>query len=1269
MNKRRAAPQKFALHKSPWHTSFLHEKWVTKAVKSLCMPALSFALISCTGTDGGSSSDSSLATNSSKSSIESTLSSAAPQSELTSSVPPSSAFSSSEAIPPASSLMASASLIESSSSSVSVSSSEPIIPQGPSIIYALNSGGNEFQAADGTVYLADTPYASEGSTFNSTIDIDGTEDDALFQSERHGDFSYELPVTDGLYNVTLFFAEIFHDEAGKRSFDVWVEDKFAESNLDIVAETSGKGVALTRTHDDILVTDGKLTIRFEKHVNEAKISAIHITSLNGGITTVTGNQDTDSDGVLDSDDQCPSQAGSIQNQGCPELDADAVMLYGEQCESCHGDEKGQGVSFPIGGALTGFECDKCTNVAELAQYLEAEMPPNNPAACDLDCGTKLANYIFDHFDGYDNNLTGQQLYEGLCQDCHGDGVQTENLVGARLVPASCQTCGDKSTLISRIESTMPTVDPTRCDLLCSTKITDYIFGNFEGYNALEAEEDALNMAAPTGSARFNNGKVEFTWAASETAPDFWMLEHWNTEQATWELLAKLPSNATRYSHNAEQMGHYRLYTITRKIASFPAHFRPPAYTIRTKGRDVWAKADSYHFSHIEQSGDFKAEVRVESVGRANQWTKAGLMVRGSLDLDSINAFALLSPDNGGAFTVRDTTGENTKTNARKADIKAPATLRVERNGDKLTFQIKPDGGAWEDFAEETLSLPQQVYVGLAVTSHDVNREVTATFTNFHINDAAVTTAKGQSFDTTSDATFYPVPTNNSGKLTINPAVAPVGITHLSRFEYLNQLHDFFPEKAFELTLPTGDTKSGYEVGIDTSTLGVERYYDAAQTVGIAVAASDLDTLDCDTDANATCLATYINEITEKFFRRPAPDQLKAALTDLYKKVSDDSGKEKAIQAINEVLAQSPSFIYKFEANNYEAGANIVVPVTGYEMATRLASALWAGAPDAELLEKAKFGMLSTPAQIKEQATRMVKDPKARRGFRNFYHQWLNIEKLLKADRQIEGVTFDKNVAQEMIKGLDAYVEEIVFSDDDGTLDALLTSPMVGNNSTLATFTGIQSDSDDITVESTQGSAGGLRTGLLGQPAILAKLAHAKTTSIVERGVYINETFFCAGFQPPPDDAPELSSIDPTNKRAREILNELTADPKQCAFCHELINDVGSTLENFDAVGRYRTQDLGLSIDALGTVFARDADNNSAEINGLSELNTYLASLDNVKACFASEFLTYATQHIPSVEERSSVNWLVETLSEKDWNIQELLIEATQTPVFLYKKLP
>jgi len=181
-------------------------------------------------------------------------------------------------------------------------------------VVGINANGDAYATEGDFLYMADQ-YFDGGRTFSRNAEIAGTDDDALYQSERFGQFSYSVPLEPGEYLVTLQFAEIYFNEAGKRIFDVSAEGELVLDDFDIWATAGGKNIA----HDVILpvsVTDGALDLDFTKVVNNAKISAIRIEPLTEGPVPNFGDVfSAESDGFFDDVNKVPSDAGETDGPG------------------------------------------------------------------------------------------------------------------------------------------------------------------------------------------------------------------------------------------------------------------------------------------------------------------------------------------------------------------------------------------------------------------------------------------------------------------------------------------------------------------------------------------------------------------------------------------------------------------------------------------------------------------------------------------------------------------------------------------------------------------------------------------------------------------------------------------------------------------------------------------------------------------------------------------------------------------------------------------
>ena len=287
----------------------------------------------------------------------------------------------------------------------------------------------------------------------------------------------------------------------------------------------------------------------------------------------------------------------------------------------------------------------------------------------------------------------------------------------------------------------------------------------------------------------------------------------------------------------------------------------------------------------------------------------------------------------------------------------------------------------------------------------------------------------------------------------------------------------------------------------------------------------------------------------------------------------EAGIETALQRI---LA-SPKFVFRVERD--PAGGPAVHRITDVELASRLSFFLWSSIPDDELLNAAIQGQLQNPAALERQVRRMLADPKAEALVTNFAGQWLHL-------RNVPNVLpnsdlfpdFDDNLRQSMRRETELLFESIIH-EDRNVLD-LLTADYTFVNERLARHYGIPDiyGSRFRRVAITDDA----RKGLLGQASVLAVTSHAERTSPVVRGKFILENILGAPVPPPPPDVPALKETadGETPKTMREQMAEHRANPA-CATCHKIMDPIGFAIENFDAVGEWRTREAGVAIDASG----------------------------------------------------------------------------------------
>ena len=328
-----------------------------------------------------------------------------------------------------------------------------------------------------------------------------------------------------------------------------------------------------------------------------------------------------------------------------------------------------------------------------------------------------------------------------------------------------------------------------------------------------------------------------------------------------------------------------------------------------------------------------------------------------------------------------------------------------------------------------------------------------------------------------------------------------------------------------------------------------------------------------------CARQIVSTLVRRAYRRaPSAADVESILT-FYQQERDRTGNfEAGIEmALRRILAD-PEFIFRFEPAPAGAKPGIPYRIGDTELASRLSFFLWSTIPDDELLKLAIDGKLHEPAVLEKQARRMLADPKARALVTNFANQWLYLRDLKNANPDVTVFPdFDDNLRQGFQRETEMLFESVM-REDRSVLD-LLDANYTFVNERLARHYGIPNvygpDFRRVPVPSDA------RRGLLGHGSLLLVTSNANRTSPVIRGKWILENLLGSQAPLPPPDVPPLEEKPTAAARSvRERIEQHRANPA-CASCHKIMDPIGLALENFDAIGRWRTTDEGVAIDASG----------------------------------------------------------------------------------------
>jgi hypothetical protein len=315
------------------------------------------------------------------------------------------------------------------------------------------------------------------------------------------------------------------------------------------------------------------------------------------------------------------------------------------------------------------------------------------------------------------------------------------------------------------------------------------------------------------------------------------------------------------------------------------------------------------------------------------------------------------------------------------------------------------------------------------------------------------------------------------------------------------------------------------------------------------------------------------------YRRPVDDDDLKAPMKFYREASKRQGFEAGIEMALNAILTSPHFLLKIERDSKNVPADKAYQISDLELASRLSFFLWSSIPDDQLLTVAEQGKLRQPDVLASQVRRMLADKKASSLATNFASQWLHL-------RNLESMTpdgrlfpdFDDNLRQAMRTETEIHFRDMVDADrsvlDLITIDHTYLNERLAKHYGIAHIYGSRFRRVDLPRESRRG-------GLLRQGSILAVTSYATRTSPVIRGNWILENILGSPAPPPPDDVPSLDQeVISSELSVRQRLTKHREDPK-CASCHNLMDPVGFSLENFDAVGRWRDMESGRPVDASG----------------------------------------------------------------------------------------
>ncbi|MDA1014605.1 MAG: DUF1592 domain-containing protein [Planctomycetota bacterium] len=419
----------------------------------------------------------------------------------------------------------------------------------------------------------------------------------------------------------------------------------------------------------------------------------------------------------------------------------------------------------------------------------------------------------------------------------------------------------------------------------------------------------------------------------------------------------------------------------------------------------------------------------------------------------------------------------------------------------------------------------------------------------------------------------------------------------------------------------------------------------------------------------------LSRFLRRTFRQPVtPDELSRSIRLVDLALAEGDKWESAIQFAMQAALCSPKFLFRMELDNQPRSPQVRT-LDEFQLASRLSYFLWSTMPDDTLLDLAEKKQLT--ANLDTQVRRMLADPRASSLVQNFVMQWLQVKRIefISPDGQLFP-TFNVKLREAMLRETELFVESIL-REDRSVLD-LIDADFTFLNEPLAQHYGIADTNGNTIGQKPQTPRGRqikgqqfqrvslqdrTRGGLLTQASVLTVTSNPTRTSPVKRGRWVLEQILGAPPPPPPADVPELSEEKQVVSTAslRQRMEAHRRNPA-CANCHAKMDPIGFALENFNAVGAFRTTDGDFDVDATGEF------SDGTKFSGPAELKTIVMQRkEEFTRCLIEKMLTYALGRGIEFYDRPTVEKIVQSLPAQQYKFSALVAQIVKCDAFRQRR--
>lgn len=409
-----------------------------------------------------------------------------------------------------------------------------------------------------------------------------------------------------------------------------------------------------------------------------------------------------------------------------------------------------------------------------------------------------------------------------------------------------------------------------------------------------------------------------------------------------------------------------------------------------------------------------------------------------------------------------------------------------------------------------------------------------------------------------------------------------------------------------------------------------------------------------------CAKKIISRLARRAFRRPVNEFDLEQPIRFYHQGYEQGGFESGIESALSAILISPQFLFKIEEDPISLPAETAYEISDFQLASRLSFFIWSSLPDEELLNLAEAGLLSEPETLAQKTERMLNDPRAENLVTNFANQWLYLRNLdtLTPDARLFP-DFDENLRRAMRRETELLFETVL-KENRSVLD-LLQADFTYLNERLARHYNIPgvlgSHFRKVSLQPEM-----QRGGLLRQGSVLSVTSYATRTSPVIRGNWILGNLMGVPPPPPPPNIPALedNSVDATLPMRQRLSQH--RENKACASCHDLLDPVGFSLENYDAIGRWRTRDQGQPVDASGGLPGSD------DFEGVGGLEKAILERPELFVrTLAEKLLKFALGRGVETFDAPAIRKILKETGEEDYRIRSVILGVVKSRPFLMRK--